>query len=1036
MNVPSHIIGLYYRTVKRYRKLATKLKRERNRAGYRYLTLAQKLKKLRKKIEALQLQLKIAAASGAFMLAVGAANPSHAQTTNIGPYFWQPRHLNPLREPYIFDGTTYPAIVDLDKDGDFDLLVADQAYLSYYGNGEIIAPMRYLVNIGSKTDPVYLEKIGEENPFLMIDVVNRDRGPVFADIDKDGDEDLFLALTSYEGDGIRYYRNNDGTFEEQTTAWDPVTKTGNPFLGLDLTGHQKITFGDIDNDTDLDAIITGQYYDPSTGIARFISYFKNDGTGTFTDATDELTFSPMPDYYVLNPVLADVDEDGDLDLVMGGYYLGSPYDEHPGLLYYRQVSPGNFVQETDPYDAVAKTGNPFYDIYRPNTQPLLLDIDDDGDLDLLVADGDGDHYYYFPHSRIHFYENIGNGVFEPRLDLDNPFGGVNVEQEASPALADLDGDGDIDALIGHKYDYYYSDFPNIPVHYRNDNGTYVKVPVEESPFGNVGIYGIITPTLVDIDADGDLDFVSGRQFGQMILFRNNDGVYTEEVENNPFANLSSGEQSAPEFADMDDDGLLDMVVANINTSVIRYFANTGTPQEPMFEERFSEDNPFTGALGGNILAGSLSLVDVDHDGDMDLVTSEDAGFAYDGTVHYIAYYENIGDAKNAVFQFGKQQPFLPSHFAILLTRGMVRLQTSFADQDGDGDLDLFFGDYIGNVRYVKNENPAVQTTVASGALTFRVDTDEAITIDPALTLDDEDDDLVVMATVTIANYEEGDMLTFGSQDGITSVFDPTTGVLTLRGKTTRAAYQALLRTVAYEYSGDEGGRIRPRKKATIAKDIEFRVFDTDFTTPQVSSRPLNVIFNSPPQLAAASQTTQLGNIVTIDLTALASDPDGNLDLSTLKVVQQPSSGAAASIDPDHQLVINYQGVDFLGSDHLTIEVCDDLGECAQSIVTIQITSYGEVEVYNALAPLSTGDNKFMRIHSLPEKNKVTIYNRWGDRIFEIVDYDSNVPGKRFEGKADNGKPLPTGTYFYKIEIPTTPGYSGPGTITGYIHLKQ
>src|SRR5690606_7845638 len=97
MNVPSHIIGLYYRTVKRYRKLATKLKRERNRAGYRYLTLAQKLKKLRKKIEALQLQLKIAAASGAFMLAVGAANPSHAQTTNIGPYFWQPRHLNPLR---------------------------------------------------------------------------------------------------------------------------------------------------------------------------------------------------------------------------------------------------------------------------------------------------------------------------------------------------------------------------------------------------------------------------------------------------------------------------------------------------------------------------------------------------------------------------------------------------------------------------------------------------------------------------------------------------------------------------------------------------------------------------------------------------------------------------------------------------------------------------------------------------------------------------------------------------------------------------
>jgi gliding motility-associated-like protein len=130
-------------------------------------------------------------------------------------------------------------------------------------------------------------------------------------------------------------------------------------------------------------------------------------------------------------------------------------------------------------------------------------------------------------------------------------------------------------------------------------------------------------------------------------------------------------------------------------------------------------------------------------------------------------------------------------------------------------------------------------------------------------------------------------------------------------------------------------------------------------------------------------------------------------------------------------------VNFTGSDQVTIEVCDDLGECAQNVITIQVDNVSEgVKVYNAVAPNSTGDNLFMRIHNLPEGNKVSIYNRWGDKVFEVQNYDNSLPGKRFEGKNNNGNPLPSGTYFYRIEIPDGSNLNGPELITGYLALKQ
>jgi len=327
----------------------------------------------------------------------------------------------------------------------------------------------------------------------------------------------------------------------------------------------------------------------------------------------------------------------------------------------------------------------------------------------------------------------------------------------------------------------------------------------------------------------------------------------------------------------------------------------------------------------------------------------------------------------------------------------------------------------------------VETTFTKTEINYRLGTDGSVLIDPGLTLADTDSDLIVKATVTIANFQEGDALTFTPQFNISGVFS--NGVLTLNGKGSLAEYQTVLRTVAYETASS--GRQRPLKRSVVVKSLGFRIYDADFTNPVAPAITLNVITNTPPVMADATETTQLGRTVTIDLTQLISDPDNNIDLSTLTIIQQPASGAVAQLDVSNNLIINYDGVNFVGSDNLIMEVCDDLGDCVQNLITIQVENVsGDIEVFNAIAPNSSGDNHFMRIFNLPRGNSVSIYNRWGDKVFEVEDYDNSIPGRRFEGTGNNGNALPSGTYFYKIEIPEDSNLSGPELLTGYITLKQ
>jgi gliding motility-associated-like protein len=190
--------------------------------------------------------------------------------------------------------------------------------------------------------------------------------------------------------------------------------------------------------------------------------------------------------------------------------------------------------------------------------------------------------------------------------------------------------------------------------------------------------------------------------------------------------------------------------------------------------------------------------------------------------------------------------------------------------------------------------------------------------------------------------------------------------------------------------------------------------------------------NQPPAINAVSLSTSIGGLFTLDLTALLSDPDNNLDLSTLQITIQPISGAPALVDSENNLVIDYKGISFSGTDRLTIEVCDLIGSCVQEELTIEVV--GEIVVYNALSPNGDGKNDILLIEHIDalestRENKVSIYNRWGDLVFEMENYDNQA--KVFAGQSTGGKSLPTGVYYYKIELKSRNSLK-----TGYLYLKR
>jgi hypothetical protein len=565
-------------------------------------------------------------------LAVGllaAALPGGARART--PIFVNP--LLPFGLPDV-GGHAAVALGDLDGDGDLDALVGDTA-------GELL----YFQNTGSRELPAFASP--ETNPFGLFDVGDFS-APAFADIDTDGDLDVFAGAAL--GD-IFFFRNTGGAI---APAFDLL---GGPALGLTNVGFDAApAFGDLDGDGDLDAFI-------GEGASGNVISFENTGTSTSPEFGPPATnpFGLADVGFEASPHFVDLDGDGDLDALVGNDVGDLVFFTNTGTVQ----APAFAGAATNPF-GLARTDQ--------LTAPAAADLDGDGDEDLLVGTFSGNLVLF----------SNGGSVRTPAFLGPVPI--ADVGYVSSPTFGDLDGDGDLDAVFGNSYGQQ--------LFVRNE-GTPAQ-PRFAAPstgtFGLANVQQLAAPELVDFDGDGDLDsvvgrFVSGTDSDDPVLFRNTgtatSPAFASPVLAFPFIGF---EKSAPTFGDVDDDGDLDALVGGLSGDTA-FEENTGTATEPAFAG--GALNPF--GLPVPDTSATPSFADVDGDGDLDYLTG--------GADGLLTFARNDGSATVPVFNAAAPNPFGPFDVGF-------DSAPAFADIDADGDPDLFVGaNTRGLITFLANLTP-------------------------------------------------------------------------------------------------------------------------------------------------------------------------------------------------------------------------------------------------------------------------------------------------------------------------------------------
>jgi FG-GAP-like repeat len=366
----------------------------------------------------------------------------------------------------------------------------------------------------------------------------------FADVDKDGDLDIYIAegTASPEPRANKLYINDgSGNFTDETTTRLPDSPPAN---------STEVDFADADSDGDLDAIVA------NLGPEQLL---LNEGTGHFVDASASNLPTPLDLFNNISSEarFIDVDKDGDKDILVTNEnpfnpaVLGGAQNRiwiNNGKGRFTDETASRLPQRTDQSQGFASG-----------------DIDRDGDIDLIVVNIGQDFVLI----------NNGHGYFRDETRTRFP---ITSDSSRKGVLADLNGDHCLDLFMGNSRNQQNRLYLN------NCRGVFI-----DRTAGNVPPRADTTSDvdLVDIDRDGDLDvyttnsgdFQLGHGFlGDINVYLRNNGHARFVDQTARYFPLDAFPSTDAEFGDVDGDHDQDLMVGNssaVNGSENLYIRKRG-----------------------------------------------------------------------------------------------------------------------------------------------------------------------------------------------------------------------------------------------------------------------------------------------------------------------------------------------------------------------------------------------------------------------------------------------------------------------------